>query len=70
MPGPKPRPKANQYPERFSTQGQRVSNDGSEVIMSNGRRFKRTILPSSAAIQNDDILYALEEDKETTGEEA
>ena len=49
MPGPKPKPKANEYTENYSTDGQRVTGDGAEVIMSNGVRFKRTVLPSSAA---------------------
>ena len=49
MPGPKPKPIKDQYPERIKTEGQRITGDGTELVMSNGRRFKRTVLPSAAA---------------------
>ena len=64
MPGPNPKPIKDQYQERFKTEGQRVTGDGSEVIMSNGRRFSRTVLPSAAAPKKmsevDDLLDDLE----------
>ena len=36
------------YTETFETRGQRVINGGTEIAMLNGRRFKRTVLPSVA----------------------
>ena len=64
MPGPKPKPVKDQYPERFKTEGQRISRDGTEVIMSNGRKFSRTVLPSAAApkkvTEADELLDELE----------
>ena len=56
MPGPKPKPKKDQYKERFKTEGQRVTRSGDEVIMSNGRRFKRTVLPSPLAPKPDEMI--------------
>ena len=45
---PNKKPSKKQYKEIFATEGQRVTRDGKEVIMQNGRRFKRTVLPSVA----------------------
>ena len=65
MPGPKPKLVKDQFPERFKTEGQRVSGDGTELVMSNGRRFKRTVLPSSAAPKQvseaDELLEELDD---------
>ena len=47
MPGPKKK-LVKLFTEEFTTEGQRVTKDGSEVIMKNGKKFKRTVLPSSA----------------------
>ena len=38
----------DEYKQTFDS-NQKVSGDGSTVIMSNGARFKRTVLPSAAA---------------------
>ena len=65
MPGPKPKPVKNQFPERFKTEGQRVSGDGTELVMSNGRRFKRTVLPSSA-VPTPEVMDLDHEDEEVT----
>jgi len=49
MPGPKKKPPtAKIYSEKYTTEGQRLTHDGSEVVMNNGRRFKRMVLPSVA----------------------
>ena len=49
MPGPKKKPIAPKtYTEGYTTEGQRLTTDGSEVIMRNGARFKRVVLPSVA----------------------
>ena len=49
MPGPKKKPiSPKTYTEGYTTGGQRITNDGAEVIMNNGRRFKRVVLPSVA----------------------
>ena len=58
MPGPKRKPKQKKaeksYDDAYTTNGQRVSSDGNTVIMSNGHRFKRTVLPSVATIKRAD----------------
>jgi len=49
MPGPKKKPIVSKiYTEGYATEGQRITTDGGEVIMNNGRRFKRIVLPSVA----------------------
>ena len=49
MPGPKKKTiDLKTYTEGYTTEGQRITNDGAEVIMDNGHRFKRVVLPSVA----------------------
>jgi hypothetical protein len=49
MPGPKKKPIISKvYTEGYATEGQRITTDGAEVIMKNGARFKRVVLPSVA----------------------
>jgi len=56
MPGPNKKPKeVKYYTEGYATEGQRVSGDGSAVIMNNGRRFKRVVLPSVAEKTKDEV---------------
>ena len=43
-----PKKETKTYTETYSTEGQRVINGGKEIAMINGRRFKRTVLPSVA----------------------
>jgi hypothetical protein len=60
------KPKINRtedkHKEVFRTQGQRVVNGGTEIVMENGRRFKRTVLPSAfAPISPQDIVEDVED---------
>lgn len=56
MPGPQKKVNREKvYKEDYSTKGQRITNDGSEVIMNNGRRFKRVVLPSVAVKKAEEI---------------
>ena len=61
MPGPKKKPPtAKIYSEKYTTEGQRLTHDGSEVIMDNGRRFKRMVLPSVAERKAEQIKDELQ----------
>jgi hypothetical protein len=52
----------NNHEEVFKTQGQRVVNDGNEIVMENGRRFKRTVIPSKySAVKPQDVIEDIEE---------
>ena len=56
MPGPKKKPIVSKiYKEHYTTKGQSVTGDGKSVIMNNGVRFKRVILPSVAERSKDEI---------------
>ena len=56
MPGPKKKPKdVKHYTEGYATEGQRITGDGSQVVMNNGRRFKRVVLPSVAEVKTQHI---------------
>jgi len=46
--------------DAYSTKGQRVTGDGTHVIMENGKRFKRTVLPAPVAIKEQPL--EIEED--------
>ena len=52
MPGPKPKRKkpVKIFHDVYETPGQRVSDDGSTVIMPNGHQYKRTVLPPAAGL--------------------
>ena len=52
----------NNHREVFKTQGQRVVNGGNEIVMENGRRFKRTEIPSKySAVKPQDVIEDIEE---------
>ncbi len=48
------------YTEQYSTEGQRVSADGSQVRMTNGRLFQRTVLPAGDGL---DIKKRMEQEE-------
>ena len=41
--------KVKKYDEVFETKGQKVTEGGKAILMANGRRFTRTVLPSSTS---------------------
>ena len=43
---PKKKKSTKTYKHSYKTVGQRVTSDGSTVIMPNGHQYKRTVLPS------------------------
>ena len=52
----------NKHKEVFKTQGQRVVNGGDEIVMENGRRFKRTVIPSKySAVKPQDVIEDIED---------
>ena len=64
MPGPKKKPKeVKYYTEGYATEGQSVTGDGSAVIMNNGRRFKRVVLPSVAEAKPQQIKEEIQLDE-------
>ncbi len=71
MPGPKKKSKdVKFYTEGFTTEGQSVTNDGSQVIMNNGQRFKRVVLPSVAEANNRALAEAAQLKEELEGLDA
>ena len=68
MPGPRKKPKeVKYYTEGYATEGQRVTEDGSKVIMDNGRHFKRVVLPSAAEANNRAVVEAAQFKEELEG---
>ena len=68
MPGPKKNPKkVKYYTEGYTTEGQRVTEDGSKVIMDDGRHFKRVVLPSVAEANNRAVVEAAQLKEELEG---
>ncbi len=68
MPGPKKKPKeVKYYTEGYTTEGQRITEDGSKVIMDNGRHFKRVVLPSVAEAHNRAVVEAAHLKEELEG---
>jgi hypothetical protein len=64
MPGPKKKPAiAKVYTEGYTTEGQRITTDGAEVIMKNGARFKRVVLPSVAERKLQDVKEEMQLDE-------
>ncbi len=64
MPGPKKKTQdVKHYTEGYSTLGQRITGDGAEVVMNNGRRFKRVVLPSVAEAKPQQIKEEIQMDE-------
>jgi hypothetical protein len=64
MPGPKKKPKeVKYYTEGYATEGQRVTGDGSAVIMNNGRHFRRVVLPSVAEAKSQQVKEEIQLDE-------
>ena len=64
MPGPKKKPKeVKYYTEGYATEGQRVTGDGSAVIMNNGRHFRRVVLPSVAEAKPQQVKEEIQLDE-------